>query len=215
MHLRNRSLGVLLGATVFALSAAPASATSFMLSLTGSTADFSTQTLNTGGKHYEFHTLSLAGLSDANAIQVSQGDMISANITLDGLYTIPASETLTNVGLFLTAPSFPQTDTAVTGTTTFDNGLTQTGQTLTSAQLVNGANFFPPDNGPISFTSLTSSFTIDTLSASTALNSASFQYVLVSNVPEPSAWLMMVGGVGGLGGMLRSRRKPMASVATT
>jgi PEP-CTERM motif len=40
-----------------------------------------------------------------------------------------------------------------------------------------------------------------------------FDAVNVSAAPEPGTWAMMLVGLGGLGAMLRTRRRPVASAA--
>jgi hypothetical protein len=197
--------GQLAVATVFALGATQAYATDFNLSLSGNVADFS----YFAGPFYDQGVLNLAGLDDSNAITVAQGDTINGTITLDQLFTIPASEVFT-ADLFITTGSdFPAGDTETTGTMTFLNGaavvMTGAWDDLSSTQLSGGPFFSPPDNGPLTFDSIQFSMFVTTLSAPATLESSLFYYTTVRNVPEPASWAMMVAGFGLVGGAMRRR----------
>jgi hypothetical protein len=75
--------------------------------------------------------------------------------------------------------------------------------------LVNSSVFFPTNNGPITFDSVTSNFTITDLASSATLNGAYISYTLVSSVPEPENYALMLAGVGLVGFI--ARRKKSAS----
>ena len=215
-----RLVKYLVAASALALWAGQAQAATFSLNLTGVVANSQFFSFDSGGTHYDQWLLPLSGLDPSDQITVSQGDTIDATITLDQLFTIPASVQLTNIGFFLSGSAFPAINTGVTGTTTLFNGLTQvvTGSatTTTSSQLANTADFFSPNNPAFTFDSMTSSFNIYDLSQSATLNNAAISYTLFSPsavaVPEPGTWAMMLIGLGGLGAAMRSRRK--AAVAT-
>jgi hypothetical protein len=204
-------------AAVAALIAGQAQATTFDVSLTGQVSNFSEAQFNFDGLHFDQFSLPLSGLDGTDAITVSQGDMINATVTLDMPYTIPASMVRTDFLLFLTGSSFPSENTGVNGTFSFFDGGAP-GPTFgygstTSNQLSSFAAIFPPNNTPITFDSFTDDFTINSLPTSATLDGSSLTYDLVSNVPEPGAWAMMLVGFGGLGMAMRSRRRQVAATA--
>ena len=201
---------------VCSLWAGSARAATFSLDLSGVVGNGAYSMQDNGVTHYDQWVLSLTGLDALNAITVAQGDTINATITLDQLFTIPASQQLTFVGLVLGGASFPKIDTGVSGSFALNNGLVEaaagTGSTTTSGQLVNAVVFYPPSNGSITFDSIFTSFTIDTLAQSATLDYALLTYTLFSpsnGVPEPATWAMMVLGFGGMGAMLRRRRQTL------
>ena len=196
----------------FALCAGHAQAATFTLNLTGVVADGVFFHFNSGGTHYDQWLLPLMGLDSSNQITVSQGDTINATVTLDQLFTVPASQQLTSFSFLTTGSSFPAINTGVSGATTFFNGITPikggSGSTTTSSQLANDVGFFPSNNTAFTFDSVTSNFTIDTLGQPATLDRASISYTLFSRaVPEPASWAMLLIGFSGLGAAMRSRRK--------
>jgi len=205
---------LLLAASAMALCAGSASAAHYDLALTGTVANgsFSNQTI--GATHYDQWFLNLDGLDSTNAITVLEGDTITATVTLDQAFTIPASQNLTVVDFFLFGSAFPDVDT---GTKDIVNsfflggvaGPTGGGSTTTHGQLAAGNVLFPPDNGALTFDAFTSSFTIETLGAPATLDGSGLEYTLFSNaaVPEPATWGLMILGFGGMGAALRGRRR--------
>ncbi|MGZ3377270.1 MAG: PEPxxWA-CTERM sorting domain-containing protein [Phenylobacterium sp.] len=208
-----RILGVAAAAAVLA-SGGHALADTFDISLTGQVANFSFSSQDCCGAHFDQAFLSLDGLNADNAFTVHNGDTVNAAITLDQDLTIPASVTRTNVGFFLFGSAFPNIDTGVGGALTFFEGMTQVAQlgggTGTHGALALALDFFPPDNGPLTFNNFTADFTINNLSQAATLDSAGMDYSLVRDVaavPEPATWALMLIGFGGLGAMLRARRQ--------
>ncbi|WP_293902451.1 PEPxxWA-CTERM sorting domain-containing protein [Phenylobacterium sp.] len=192
-----------------------AQAATFDLTLTGVAAAGHYSSQDIGATHYDQWVLSLSGLDAMSAITVHQGDMINATITLDMPFTIPASQQLTSFALVLGGSAFPGLSTASSGSTAFFNAgspvIDGAESVLTSSQLDNAVDFFPPNNGPITFDSVISTFTITDLSLPATLDYSLLTYTLFSpstaGVPEPAAWTMMLIGFGGLGAMVRSRRR--------
>lgn len=190
---------------------AQAAVHTLLLTGTVSNGNFSFQEI--GPIHYDQWVLSLDGLDSLNAFNVEQGDTINATITLDQLFTVPASVDITTFGFALGGAGFPGGNTGTNGTFDFFNGITLVksgaGGTTTSTQIASGVAFFPPDNGAFTFDSFITSFTIDTLSGPASLDYALATYTLFSPsgaVPEPATWAMMIVGFGGVGAMVRRRR---------
>lgn len=211
---------LLLAASAMALCAGGASAANFDLTLTGvvSQGSFSNQTI--GATHYDQWFLSLSGLSALNAFDIHEGDTINATINLDQAFTIPASQQLTTFGFYLFGGAFPQINTGTSNITTSffldgNPGLVGTGSSSTSSQVAASVAFFPPDNGPITFNSVTSSFTINVLPQTATVDGSGILYTLFSAaaVPEPSSWALMLIGFGGLGAALRARRRSSLAAA--
>ncbi len=207
---------LIVAAACCALWAREARAAVFDLDLTGIVANGGYSSQEIGATHYDQWALSLSGLDALSAITVAEGDVINATITLDQAFTIPGSVQLTSFGFFTGGDGFPDVDTETSGTTSlFLGGLPVTvrpGGSLTHAQLNNSVSFFPPDNGPITFDSVFSSFTVVGLGGQTAsLDYSGITYTLFSPAtgaaaPEPAGWALMLLGFGGLGAMLRRRR---------
>lgn len=205
------------------LWAGAAQATVHNINLSGTVANGFAQTVISGPSRFDFFTLGLSGFEDMDPIIVAQGDTINATVTLDTLLTVPASVDRTNLFLSLQGVWFPGGDTGVTGGMSFFNGsdlvfsLPSTTTTSTGQLIVSG-NLFPPNNIEYSFDSFTTSFTVDTLSSPANLDVAIAGYGLVSPsgiapVPEPATWAMMIIGFGGVGALMRRRRRDGGGLA--
>lgn len=205
-----------LAASAFALVVGHAHAATYTLDLHGVVADGATGHFDGGGVHYDQYSVYLTGLDSTNSFTVVEGDVINATVTFDEELTIPASVTRTNFAFFVEGDTFPSVDTGVHGTISIFDGpnlvLSQGSGAGTSGFLANTIDIYPPDNGPITFDSFTSSFTIDTLSDPGTVNRAVFDYTLVgpAAVPEPAAWALMLVGFGGLGAALRLSHRSAA-----
>lgn len=215
-----RFVGLMAAASALALLAGQADAAIYNLTLTGTVSEGHYSQQDFGGTHYDQWFLSLHGLDAMNAFTVQQGDVINTTVTLDQQFTIPQSVNLTSFVFFLFGNQFPQenTGTNMISTSFFLNGVpgpavADGGATTTSGQIAAGVVFFPPNNGAITFDSLTSSFTINDLLLDAVVDRAGISYTLFSNsaVPEPASWALMLLGFGGLGAALRNRRRLLAA----
>ena len=214
----SKRLMTLAAASAAALWVGQAQAATFDLELSGVVANGSFSSQEIGPTHFDQWFLSLSGLDAGNAITVSQGDTINATVTLDQPFTIPASAQITSFTLFLFGSAFPSIDTGTSGTTDFFLGGVQgphgAASTGTCCQLANSVDFFPPDNGAITFDKVVSSFTIDSLGQPVTLDGSAISYTLfspIAGVPEPAGWALMLLGFGGLGATLRSKRRLAAA----
>lgn len=196
---------------------ASAHAATYDLNLSGSIANFQTYTFSGGGVLYNEHYLPLTGLDSSNAINVVQGDTINATVTFDQPLLMPASAMRTDVLLFLTGSAFPSQNTGVSGTFTLYDGASVVGgfgyYSTTSNQLSNYAALFPPYNGAYTITSFTDDFTVASLPTPATLDGAAFDYTLVSSIPEPGAWMMLILGLGLIGFATRRRREGLVLAA--
>jgi hypothetical protein len=197
-------------ALVALVGASQAHATDFMLSLTGTTSNFSENTSRSGGLEYDDFYLALDGLDSSNAITVSQGDTIESTVNLDNLYLIPASQQHTDFLQYLTSSTFPSEKTGVSGTFSLYNQgveVASFGYGSTSSNILSSyAALFPPANGALLFNSFTNDLTIDTLATPATLDGSAFNYTLVNNaVPEPASWALMLVGFGMMGALARRR----------
>jgi hypothetical protein len=102
------------------------------------------------------------------------------------------------------------------GSTTIDFGMTLFGDTVVGFHngAAKGENNNIGEEGTafflIDFTTPTTSFTLDVPGSSGA---TLYSTGSLGGVPEPATWAMMLVGFGGLGAMLRSRRKQALAVA--
>jgi len=207
-------------AAVAALGAGAASqshATAFTLSLTGDPTTFTETQFISGSSAYDQFSMGLSGLDATNAITVSQGDTISSTVTLTSAYTIGTASGHTDILQFFFGEGFPSENTGVDGTFNFYDGASLVAtfgySSTTSSSLASYTANFPPGNPAFTFDSFTNDLTINDLATSATLDNSSFSYALVTPVPEPATWVMMMLGVGAAGLALRTGRRLKAGVA--
>jgi hypothetical protein len=198
------------------LWAGSAQATVHNINLSGVVADgFYHPPFTIGATTFSQWSIGLSGLDGMNTLEVAQGDIVNVTVTLDQLFTVPASGILTSFGLGLGGQVFPVGDTA-TANNVFDffNGMAlvksgNSGSVTSSGQIPAVVIFFPPDNTAFSFDSLFASFEISDLSAPATLDYSVMSYTLFNPaaVPEPTTWAMMIIGFGGVGALMRRRRR--------
>ena len=199
------------------LWAGSAQATIHNLVLFGTVANGNFSSQDFGPTHFDQWLLGLEDSLQNLPITVKVGDTINATVNLDQLFTAPGSIDVTVFGFTQGGAGFPMGDTSTSGSFDFFDGamLVKSGSaststsTSTSGQIAASVAFFPPDNGPFTFDSLTTSFTITQLSGPATLNYASIDYSLLGPlaVPEPATWAMMIIGFGGVGALMRRNRR--------
>jgi hypothetical protein len=203
-----------------ALAPAAASAATYNLILNGLVSNFSENLFSIGPVNFDAFTFPLSGLDSSNQLTVSVGDTINSTVTFDAPLTIPASQYRTDIAhyYFGNFTVSPPSDVSASGTVTFFDGVTPVATFPwggTGAASVVGVNIlFKPDNGPLTFTSFTDSLTIGSIplpQTFVTLDESQFVYALGSVVPEPSTWIMMLVGFGGIGAWgVIARRKSVA-----
>lgn len=208
---------IILGALVATLWMGQAQAATITLNLTGSATPSSLNTVVAGGHQFDFFNFALTGM-DLPAT-VSQGDVVNNNVSFDGAVSVPTAPVWTSFLQYYFGNAFPDIDTAVDdGTLTFYSGTdvvnTYNYGTSTRGQLAAGGAAFAPNNTAFSFDSFTNNFTITNLAQTVTLDQSQFSYILVSNVPEPATWAMLLMGFFGVGFVVRgARRKDSVAIA--
>lgn len=181
------------------------------LALTGTVGNGQALVQVIGNTRYDQWFLQLDGLDANAAFSVSQGDSITATITLDQSLTVPASVDFTTLLLIFQGTGFAGDSVASSGSLDLSNlgslVVNRVQSASSSGQLPAGTGFGPPDNTAITFDSMVWTLSIDTLSQPANLDHALFYYTLFSPaVPEPATYALMLLGVGALGGLAKRRQ---------
>lgn len=174
-------------------------AASIELQLTASASAVSIRSFDFAGTHYDQYAFYPSGLQ--NPTVLAQGDSVTATMTLDQSFTVPASATLTSFIFALFGSSFPAGDTSTSGTVVISNlgatVLSGSGISSTANQVSSGFIFSPPNNGAITFDRIVNAFSIETLPQQASANSSVFYFTTFSPsapVPElPIQTLMAMG----------------------
>jgi len=197
--------GVALSALFFASSA---SAADYVLNLTGDISNLTTNAFTSGGTFYETGDLALAGFSP---FVLSDGDTITANVTITGgAFTLPVRDTMFFGLNFSDILGGAQpTTSASTGTLSFNGGGAVGAGCGNCTSLITFQS-----NSPLSATAL-NGFGSFIMSAPYDINAISISYQVNDDnaVPEPTTWALMITGLAGAGALLRRRRKGPAIAA--
>jgi hypothetical protein len=193
------------------LVTAPASAATYVLNLTGTVSQANSGSFPFQGDTIQYWNLALNGLTPLTLVQ---GDVVRATVQLNQTLTVPAtSEMFIGFNLFqgngAVSPILP---VSTSGTMTFNpGGMGQIGPVSTACGNCIASIAFLGASNAVSFGSLYTEFTIDTLTdPSFLIDGASVSYQLrdpISAVPEPATWAMMIFGFGLVGGAMRVRRR--------
>lgn len=199
-------------------AAAPASAATIVLNLTGTVSSGFAQSVISGGNKFDFFTIVLSGYTPT---LLSVGDEVQATITLDGPLTAPGATIRNGMDFFMGDTTGAAGPTAVSGTT----DLSLMGVPVISAS--SGASSFAfLFNGYTNFTG--TAFTFDTIQSNFTITSIDAGSILpdfiglrtiavnpyTAAVPEPATWALMIAGFAAIGGALRSRRRRQLTTIT-
>ena len=197
-------------AAAVALACAPAwSATS--LSFTAQLANASVGQVATPTTQFDFWG---PELDPFVPFQVTAGDEIEASVSLDGAYTLPGATGDRFIRLFFYGADLVPLDPVETsGGIELFNGLTSVlvvpGQGCgTSTALAACVSLGSPGPAPLTFDKVVFSFTINTLNGANpvTVDSALFDTVVTTPVPEPSSWALFSAGLAMAGYAARRRR---------
>jgi hypothetical protein len=198
--------------------ATPAAANSYDLVLTGALDDLSTGSVTIPGlATIGFGSLALSGLP--NDFQLAEGDVVTFTVTLDGLFTVPASATAPGLvqffGFNLDSEVNPVGASVSGEYATFEDlfgtiGVPLAGGCGNCLSLITGN----PDNSAWGFTGFSGTMTVDTLDEILRITQARISYQIVLEdlsggggvIPEPATWAMLIAGFGLVGAGLRRRR---------
>jgi hypothetical protein len=197
------------------VAASPASATTYNLELSGNSSNLAVNSFTAFGGGTQ-GLLGLSGLDATNAISVVQGDSVNVVVTLSGLITIPMATGQTVVDDLFAGLGFDGSDVHANSVITFYNGSTPVayiGDAGTAGQVASGIQYGPGTT--LSFDHYTDSFTINELTGTASLTSATFTYDRFNPTPapEPATWMLTIAGMGVVGGAMRRKRAVTAMVA--
>ena len=185
------------------------------LDLQAVVATASTPSFDIGATRYDNWIAALSGLPPS--IQLAQGDLVWATITLDTPLTVPTTVGFTSFAFGLQGDIGG--DTATSGSMDFYLGDSRVttwsstgGSTGTSGAVITSFSLSSPNNPAMTFDKVVAIFTIDTLAAPTGSfinqpTSAYLQYQLQSPVPEPASLAMLLLGLAAVGAAARRRQQ--------
>jgi len=188
--------------------ATPASAAVHILTLTGTVAGTTFNTFDFNGSTY--HTGNLI-LDPITPFALEAGDTIQATITLDGPFFVPgAGEQLFGInfeGANGESPDGPNGSANATGTVTFSlagGPTTRTGGDIAPGSCSNCLTLITGaiPGAAFSFDGLSLDEQVTGLDAPFDVGRITISYQnrdLISSIPEPASWAMMIGGMGFVG----------------
>lgn len=200
------------------LVAAPATAATYTVDLTGVIANTIVNNFTFAGIAFQSGGLELTGFTP---FTVEQGDDIVFTIALDGSFVVPKSFATPGYGQFFgvnfnNSSTQPVEPVNTTGTILF-SGLTGDFGNPALAGCGNCIGLIAgrPFGEAFGLTGASGTGLIDTLAAPFEITSISISYQInpsaFNAVPEPATWAMMIGGFFLSGGLVRARR-PRARV---
>jgi hypothetical protein len=201
---------VLTAALGVALIAAPAQAAHYIFNLTGNADDTITGAFSFDGVDYETGSLELTGFTP---FTLQDGDTFEATVTISGSspppfpnFIVPLRDQMFFGLNFSDLLGGAQPTTAsVDGLMRFDGGADVPVGCGNCTSLILGQNATP-----LGFNVLIASGMFS-LSDPYEINSISISYQVNNDptgaIPEPGAWAMMILGFGGVGAILRLRRR--------
>lgn len=193
----------LTGAAICALIAMPgiASATTFVLNLTGDVSNIATNSFTFNGTLYNTGVLDLSGF---RPFQLQDGDSVDVTVSITGgAFTLPVRQNMffgLNFADILGGALPP--NSSGNGQFSFNGGPTVGAACGNCTGLISYQN-----NSPLSFTQLAATGTFHVV-APYDVNSVSVSYQVDGPaIPEPATWGLMISGFGMAGAMFRRQRK--------
>ena len=206
-----RSAGVtaLVAALTAGASASAWSATS--LSFNGQLANASVSQGVSPTTQFDFWGLNLDAFAP---FQITAGEDIVATVALDGAYTLPGAPSDRFIRLFFNGPDLAPLNPVQTsgGIELFLGGMSLqqvTGQGCGTSTALAACVVLPaPSTTPLTFDKVVFTFSIDTLNGAmpVTVESAYFDTVVTTPVPEASTWALLSAGLALVGGAVRRRR---------
>lgn len=204
----------------FTLAAAPATAATYTIDLTGVVANTIVNNFTFGGIAFQSGGLELTGFTP---FTVEQGDDIVFTISLDGSFVVPKSFETPGYGQFFgvnfnNSATQPVEPVNTTGTILF-SGLTGDFTNPASAGCGNCIGLIAgrPFGEAFSLTGASGTGLIDTLAEPFEITSISISYQInpsqFNAVPEPATWALMIGGFFLAGGAVRARKSVVRTAA--
>jgi hypothetical protein len=191
-----------------ALTAGQAQAAHYVLNLTGSAFDTTTDAFTFNGRDYNTGALELSGF---DPFTLEDGDTVDVTVTITSGPLFPfivplAEEMFFGLNFADISGGAQPTDSQAHGFMTVDGGSEFEVGCSNCTSFIHGES-----NNPFYFTTLTTQGTF-TLDAPYQINSISVSYQVsgpasVGGIPEPGTWALMILGFGGAGAMLRRRRR--------
>ncbi|MBL8555957.1 MAG: PEP-CTERM sorting domain-containing protein [Phenylobacterium sp.] len=196
--------------SALALAAAPAQAANYVLNLSGSAFDTTTNSFTFNGRDYDTGALELTGF---DPFVLENGDTVEVTVDITSGPLFPFIVPLRQEMFF--GLNFADISGGAQPTSAEAHGfMTVDGGPEFEVGCSNCTSFIHGEaNNPFYFTTLTTRGTF-TLDAPYQVNSITVSYQVSgpssAGVPEPGAWALMILGFGGAGAALRRRKAAFA-----